>query len=70
MSKLVQLNFSILYFLKKNNHVYTKHSFKYSLTPVGVLLEKGLGTAFLINILLTILGWFPGVIHAFYVATR
>ena len=40
------------------------------LPPLGVFLEKGIGTALIINILLTILGWLPGVIHAFYVSTR
>ncbi|WP_340202321.1 YqaE/Pmp3 family membrane protein [Ascidiimonas sp. W6] len=35
--------------------------------PLAVFLKHGLGGAFLINLLLTILGWLPGVIHAFYV---
>ncbi len=37
------------------------------LPPLGVLLGKGLGWAFILNILLTILGYFPGLIHAFWV---
>ena len=37
------------------------------LPPLGVFLEVGLGKHFWINILLTILGWVPGVIHALYV---
>ncbi|HSP82577.1 MAG TPA: YqaE/Pmp3 family membrane protein [Gillisia sp.] len=37
------------------------------LPPLAVFLKHGLGTAFLISILLTMLGWLPGVIHAFYV---
>ena len=40
------------------------------LPPVAVLLKKGLGGAFLLNLVLTILGWVPGVIHAFYVNSR
>ena len=40
------------------------------LPPLGVLLGKGLGWAFILNILLTILGYFPGLIHAFWVQTR
>ena len=40
------------------------------LPPLAVLLKKGLGGAFLLNVLLTILGWVPGVIHAFYVNSR
>ncbi|KAJ5644834.1 hypothetical protein N7507_010845 [Penicillium longicatenatum] len=39
------------------------------LPPLGVFLERGCGADFLINILLTILGWLPGVIHALYVFT-
>lgn len=35
--------------------------------PIGVLLEKGIGSDLCINILLTILGYIPGIIHALYV---
>nr|WP_097398624.1 YqaE/Pmp3 family membrane protein [Escherichia coli] len=38
------------------------------LPPLGVLLSKGFGWAFIINILLTLLGYIPGLIHAFWVA--
>jgi uncharacterized membrane protein YqaE (UPF0057 family) len=31
--------------------------------PLGVFLTYGLSTTFLINVLLTILGWIPGSIH-------
>ncbi|XP_004347463.2 hypothetical protein CAOG_04716 [Capsaspora owczarzaki ATCC 30864] len=37
------------------------------LPPVGVLIVAGCGQIFLLNILLTLLGWIPGVIHAFYI---
>jgi len=41
------------------------------LPPLGVLLEVGLSLHFWINIVLTILGFVPGVIHAIYIiATR
>lgn len=40
------------------------------LPPLGVFLEVGLGKHFWLNILLTILGWLPGVIHAFYVIAK
>ena len=39
------------------------------LPPLGVLLGKGFGWAFIINILLTLLGYIPGLIHAFWVQT-
>ncbi|KAI8933201.1 hypothetical protein NX059_009838 [Plenodomus lindquistii] len=35
--------------------------------PVGVFLVAGCGADFFINILLTLLGYFPGHIHAFYI---
>lgn len=37
------------------------------LPPLAVFMKHGLGTTFLISLLLTALGWLPGVIHAFYV---
>ena len=41
------------------------------LPPVGVFLQVGIGTQFWINILLTLLGYIPGIIHAVYIiATR
>ena len=35
--------------------------------PVGVFLQVGLGKHFWINIVLTLLGYLPGVIHAIWV---
>lgn len=40
------------------------------LPPAGVAVSKGIGQHFVINILLTLLGWIPGVIHAFYVSSK
>lgn len=37
------------------------------LPPVGVFLEVGFGLHFWINILLTMLGFVPGIVHALYV---
>lgn len=37
------------------------------LPPLSVFMKHGLGTTFLISIILTIIGWIPGVIHAFIV---
>lgn len=37
------------------------------LPPVAVALDKGLGKTFLINLILTLLIWIPGVIHALLV---
>lgn len=35
--------------------------------PLGVFLEVGLGVHFWINIVLTLLGYIPGILHALYV---
>jgi len=40
------------------------------LPPLGVFLERGCGADFLINILLTILGYIPGIIHALYIILK
>jgi uncharacterized membrane protein YqaE (UPF0057 family) len=40
------------------------------LPPVGVLLEVGLGLHFWINIVLTLFGYVPGIIHAIYIILR
>lgn len=37
------------------------------LPPLGVLLEVGLTKHFWINILLTVLGFVPGIVHAVYI---
>lgn len=39
------------------------------LPPLGVFLESGCDKDFAINVLLTILGFIPGVIHAFWIIT-
>ena len=41
------------------------------LPPVGVFLTVGLGLQFWLNILLTIFGYVPGIVHAIWIiATR
>ena len=40
------------------------------LPPVAVALRYGLSSAFWINLILTLIGWLPGVIHAFYVLSK
>ncbi len=41
------------------------------LPPLGVFLQVGIGPQFWINILLTLLGYIPGIIHAVWIiATR
>jgi uncharacterized membrane protein YqaE (UPF0057 family) len=41
------------------------------LPPLGVFLQVGIGAQFWINIVLTLLGYVPGLVHAVYIiATR
>lgn len=38
--------------------------------PLGVFLQVGLGKDFWINVVLTLLGYFPGLIHAIYIIAK
>ena len=40
------------------------------LPPLGVFLQVGIGPQFWINILLTLLGYIPGVVHAVWIIAR
>lgn len=40
------------------------------LPPVGVLMQVGLTGHFFLNILLTLLGYIPGLIHAVWIIAR
>ena len=40
------------------------------LPPLGVFLQVGIGKHFWINILLTILGYIPGIVHAVWVIAK
>lgn len=44
--------------------------FSILLPPLGVFLQVGLGGAFWLNILLTLLGYIPGVIHAIWIIAK
>ncbi len=39
------------------------------LPPLGVFLQTGLSGQFFLNILLTLLGYVPGIIHAVWIIT-
>ena len=40
------------------------------LPPLGVFLQVGIGAQFWINVILTILGYIPGIIHAVWVIAK
>ncbi len=37
------------------------------LPPLAVFMKHGIGGTFFISLILTLIGWLPGVIHAFIV---
>ena len=40
------------------------------LPPLGVFLQVGIGKAFWLNILLTLLGYIPGIVHAIWIIAK
>ncbi|GJL48814.1 YqaE/Pmp3 family membrane protein [Candidatus Nitrospira salsa] len=40
------------------------------LPPVGVFLQVGFGAQFWLNILLTLLGYIPGIVHAVWIIAK
>ncbi len=40
------------------------------LPPVGVFLQVGIGPQFWINIILTLLGYIPGIVHAVWIIAK
>jgi uncharacterized membrane protein YqaE (UPF0057 family) len=38
--------------------------------PIGVLFTVGFGLQFILNVVLTLFGYLPGLIHAIWVVTR
>ncbi|NES83075.1 MAG: YqaE/Pmp3 family membrane protein [Moorea sp. SIO2B7] len=40
------------------------------LPPLGVFLQVGLGKDFWINILLTLFGYLPGIVHAVWIIAK
>lgn len=40
------------------------------LPPIGVAIKEGIGIQLVINIILTFLGYVPGIIHALYIILR
>jgi len=40
------------------------------LPPLGVFLQVGFAGAFWLNILLTLLGYIPGIVHAVWIIAR
>lgn len=55
---------------KENTNDLLKVLMSVLLPPLGVFFEVGLTLHFWLNILLTVLGYIPGVIHAVWIIAR
>jgi uncharacterized membrane protein YqaE (UPF0057 family) len=44
--------------------------FSVIIPPLGVFFQEGLGKHFWINLLLTLLGYVPGLVHAIWIIAR
>ena len=40
------------------------------LPPIAVFLKKGAGRDLIINIILCLFIWFPGIVHALWISTK
>ena len=49
---------------------FLKIIFAIILPPLGAFLQVGLGKHFWINIILTIFGYIPGIVHAVWVIAK
>jgi uncharacterized membrane protein YqaE (UPF0057 family) len=56
--------------LRTTHNARAVSSLPYFLPPVAVLVTEGIGLQFLLNILLTLLGGIPGMIHAIWIIMR
>ena len=56
--------------LKGGSDGFIAHRGRGRSPPLGVFLQVGIGKHFWINILLTILGYIPGIIHAVWVIAK
>ncbi|CAG2120528.1 unnamed protein product, partial [Medioppia subpectinata] len=50
--------------------MFIKVVFAVILPPVAVLLDRGCNLDFVLNLILTCIAWFPGIIHALFVICR
>jgi uncharacterized membrane protein YqaE (UPF0057 family) len=55
---------------RKDGHDVLRILLAILLPPLGVFLQVGFGGHFWLNLLLTLLGYIPGIIHAVWVILR
>ena len=59
--------YSEIFALKENSMDLLRILIAILLPPLGVFLQEGIGKHFWINIVLTLLGYIPGIVHAVWV---
>lgn len=55
---------------RKNSMDFIRIIIAILLPPLGVFLQVGFAGAFWLNILLTLLGYIPGIVHAVYIIAK
>ena len=55
---------------KERKHDFIRILLAILLPPLGVFLQVGIGMHFWINLILTLFGYVPGIIHAIYVIVK
>ena len=56
--------------MKENEKDFFRIILSVIIPPVGVFLQVGFGLQFWINIILTLFGYIPGLIHAIWIITK
>ena len=56
--------------LDKNEVSLIAFILAFFLPPLGVAIKDGIRFSFCVNLILTLLGWIPGILHALYVILR
>ena len=56
--------------MKENEKDFFRIILSVIIPPVGVFLQVVLGLQFWINIILTLFGYIPGLIHAIWIITK
>jgi len=56
--------------MSENTRDFIRILFALLLPPVGVAMQVGFTGHFWLNILLTVLGYIPGIVHAVYIIAK
>ena len=56
--------------MKENEKDFFRIILSVIIPPIGVFVQVGLGLQFWINIILTLFGYIPGLIHAIWIITK